>query len=397
VNGGGASWARAGGAPPGLRDAVVPPLHLWRGLLRAAGQELLPQRYRAFVLLARVRLWALLWAVGVPLWIPFDLLLIGGPLGRRLALGRLAVAALLAAGAWLCRCAPRVHAVRKALAVLFGAPLLYFMVVVPAAVHASGLPAAGAALREGYRLMPLLIAASIGLLPVTLLEGLAVAGGCLLAAALGHYASGLPATGAEFGRLWVLLVAGLIGTLAGVSQTALLLQHFRDAATDPLTGLLNRRAGVNLLALQWEQAQRGRRALSVAMIDLDRFKRVNDTYGHEAGDRVLTAFAVRLRAALRAGDALLRWGGEEFVAILPGAGAEEAARRLEQVLREGAVTGPDGAALTFSAGVAERSREDAPGPEALVALADRRMYAAKAAGRAMVVGSDPGHPQAATR
>ncbi len=79
---------------------------------------------------------------------------------------------------------------------------------------------------------------------------------------------------------------------------------------------------------------------------------VHNTYGHEAGDRVLIGFAGRLREALRVGDALVRWGGEEFVAIMPGATTRSAVRRLEQVMRERTVSKPDGAPLTFSAGVA---------------------------------------------
>lgn len=407
------SWARGA---PGLREAVLPSLGLWRVLLRAATQDSLPRRYRAWVLLARVRLWALLWAVVVPLWIPLDLALVGGIAGRRLALGRVVVALGLAAAAAACRCKPSQRNVRWAYAILFGTPLLffvalapYFQAVAPLQAGAGGMTSAGEVYLSTYRLFPLLIAASIGLLPVTLLEGAGLMAACLLASVAGavlpvpFVPAGVaaPLRMAELGWLWILMVAGAVGTLAGMSQTALLLQHFRDAVTDPLTGLLNRRAGVNLLALQWEQARRDRRPLSVAMIDLDHFKRINDTHGHEAGDRALVDFAVRLQEALRAGDALIRWGGEEFLAVLPGAAAPEAARRLEQVLRENPSVRPDGAPpaagrapaaeqpLTFSAGVAERGRDASLTAEALVDLADRRMYRAKAAGRAAVCAEGP--------
>lgn len=376
-------WVR--GAPT-LREAVAPSLKMWRALLRAAGQEPLARRYRAWTLLARVRLWALFWAFVVPLWIPFDLMLIGGTSGRNLALGRVVVALFLAAAVWLFRCVPTQRNVRWAYALLFGMPLLFFVVLAPYFQTAVVKPSPDArTYLDIYHMLPLLISASIGLLPVTLFEAAALVGACLLASVAGLAASGLLWDPSELGRLWILLVASGIGTLAGMSQTALMLQNFRDAATDPLTGLLNRRAGVNLLALQWEQARRNRGPFSVAMIDLDGFKRVNDTHGHEAGDRVLVGFAVRLRETLRAGDSLLRWGGEEFLAVLPGAESRDAVRRLEKMLHECPVLEPDGVPLTFSAGVAERGNDASSTPEALVALADRRMYEAKAAGRAAVV------------
>lgn len=107
-----------------VHGVVTPPLGMWRSLLRATGQERLLRRYRAFVVLARVRMWALLWAVVVPLWIPLDLALVGGEKGWRLAIGRIVVALCLAAAALLCRCVPKQGNVRRAYALLFGSPLL---------------------------------------------------------------------------------------------------------------------------------------------------------------------------------------------------------------------------------------------------------------------------------
>lgn len=222
---------------------------------------------------------------------------------------------------------------------------------------------------------------------MTLYEAIVLVGTCLVASLMG---AGLATPRlimqpAEIGWLWILLVAGGVGSLAGLSQTALLMQNFRDAVTDPLTGQLNRRAGVNLLAMQWEQARRSRTPLAVAMIDLDHFKLINDTYGHDTGDQVLVAFSTCLHEALRAGDALVRWGGEEFLAVMPGAGSGDALRRLEQILHAHPNLGPDGTPQTFSAGIAEQHEDATATPEALVMLADQRLYEAKTSGRATVV------------
>lgn len=161
----------------------------------------------------------------------------------------------------------------------------------------------------------------------------------------------------------------------------------RVAVSDPLTGLGNRRE----LARRAETLLRDRDArLAVVAIDADHFKRINDTHGHEAGDRVLVALAGRLRSAARDADVVGRLGGEEFVMLLPGLDADAARQRAEAV-RAAIAAHPvevDGVivAVTVSIGVALRSDERTL-PE-LLRRADRAMYAAKAAGRNRVAMAD---------
>ena len=166
-----------------------------------------------------------------------------------------------------------------------------------------------------------------------------------------------------------------------------------QAMHDALTGLLNRRA----LQEQHSQEQLARRSsdaaatppLALVLMDLDHFKRINDTHGHAAGDAVLRDFAVALRSGLRSGDTLARIGGEEFALLMPGATADQATRRV-QGLRDIVARwdlGSLGEAVTFSAGVAVA----APGRESLEALldaADRALYQAKRAGRDRTVVAD---------
>ena len=99
----------------------------------------------------------------------------------------------------------------------------------------------------------------------------------------------------------------------------------REAATDGLTGLLNHRGAQERLRREIETAAATGAPLSVAVVDLDHFKRINDSHGHAEGDRALAAAAAKLRAVVRAGDAVGRLGGEEFVLVLPGVGGEAAA------------------------------------------------------------------------
>ncbi|MGN6105903.1 MAG: diguanylate cyclase [Kofleriaceae bacterium] len=157
---------------------------------------------------------------------------------------------------------------------------------------------------------------------------------------------------------------------------------------DALTGLMNRAAIEPRFTRERLLAERGRRALSVAIIDLDRFKSINDTHGHAAGDRVLRETARAIASTLRRTDIVARWGGEELVIALPDTDARRAGRAIEKALdavRALAFEGADGQpfSVTFSAGVvAARTGE---GLETAVARADGLLYAAKAGGRDRVL------------
>lgn len=160
----------------------------------------------------------------------------------------------------------------------------------------------------------------------------------------------------------------------------------RMASTDALTGLANRRAFEARLAGEVGRAAAAGHPLSLVMVDMDHFKRVNDEYGHEAGDATLRELAARLRGGLRDGDMVARVGGEEFVCILPGAGLDAALRRAELLrARVSATPFPGVGPQTLSAGVAELLPGESG--EALLRAADARLYAAKEAGRDRVMGT----------
>ena len=158
----------------------------------------------------------------------------------------------------------------------------------------------------------------------------------------------------------------------------------RLASADPLTGLANRRGGGEDIAAEISRARRQNTALSCVLLDLDHFKDVNDTFGHQAGDHVLREISSLLRRTVRAYDILIRWGGEEFLVILPGVELEQA-RKLAERIRN-AVEGLPLAGIggvTVSAGVAALGTDYSF--EAMFEAADRRLYSAKAAGRNTVV------------
>jgi len=155
-----------------------------------------------------------------------------------------------------------------------------------------------------------------------------------------------------------------------------------QALTDDLTGLANRRGGAQELERTVALATRHGHVLALARVDIDRFKDINDTLGHQAGDRVLAEVARRLTGAVRGGDKLARWGGDEFVAILPDtdrAGALRAAERLRAAVAATPVSVEGGEAeVTISVGWAHWSGDT---PDDLLARADRSLYQAKDTGR----------------
>jgi len=161
---------------------------------------------------------------------------------------------------------------------------------------------------------------------------------------------------------------------------------FREQSNrDALTGLLTRRAFTESVSARLAEAQRSRRHLSLCLMDLDRFKSINDTYGHGVGDKVLSAFGALLGTRFRLQDLRGRWGGEEFLIAFFGEWAESAREILLRVTAEFAKISFDGGQgrsfnVTVSGGIATYPI-DGKGLDELVATADQRLYAAKLAGR----------------
>ncbi len=164
---------------------------------------------------------------------------------------------------------------------------------------------------------------------------------------------------------------------------ASLIQIRQLATQDELTGLVNRRHMGELLAAEQTRQLRSGQQLSLVLLDLDHFKRINDSYGHQAGDAALRIFAASMLPSLRGSDVLARWGGEEFLLLLPATGPAEALHCVER-MREGLARvslvdiAPD-LTLTFSAGLA--ACEAGQPIDAVIERADQALYRAKQAGR----------------
>lgn len=164
------------------------------------------------------------------------------------------------------------------------------------------------------------------------------------------------------------------------------------ASTDPLTGVSNRRSFMEQAEREAAVARRHGTPLCLAVVDVDHFKTVNDTYGHQTGDEVLKMLAECCLGVMRSGDLVGRIGGEEFALLLPRTGAVEAREAVERLLdmvRHQSVSAPDGTPvrITFSAGIAQGDRHASV--ESILREADQILYRAKQAGRNRVLVSVP--------
>jgi diguanylate cyclase (GGDEF)-like protein len=367
-----------------LRSALhaqMPNVADLRALAWADLHPLSAQRERTALIVDRVRLIAGAFAFLTLAWIPVDALGIAWPVWGELALYRV-VASLAFAGLAIHSfdsASPK--AAYLALAGLLAVPLVFYLPALGLLDRADA-DSDSLAVVTAYYYLPIIVAAGLGFFPLTALE--AVAFGVPILAAMVTVTviyPDLAGLQSALATIWRLLLITGISALAGISQLRLLLMLTEQATRDGLTGLLTRRVGEEVLEQQFSFAARNDMPLAVLFVDLDRFKQINDRFGHEAGDEVLRVAAAGLRRTLRHQDIVVRWGGEEFLVVLPGADTASVEATVRRIASAGIGRRPDGEPLTASIGIAERRSDAQDQSQAVVALADKRMYAAKSAGR----------------
>lgn len=343
-------------------------------------------RRRASTIIARVRMVAGLFTVLTPLWIVVDLLVFSWPVTGLLVAGRVVATAGFGILAVSCRNSSRMPDAYRALAFMFSIPTLFFIYSHPMLSHFN-MNGPAAAIAAGYAFLPFVMVAGLSVFPLTALEGALFAAPVLAAEALVALLQlDMLNWSSHLGAFWLLFLIATVAALAGMSQLSYMMSLVGQASHDSLTGCFSRASGEELLDIQFHIAARSGAPLSVAFIDLDNFKEINDRFGHDAGDRALAGAAAQLRANLRSGDILVRWGGEEFALILPDASGQTATTAMARLHEIGLGVRPDGERLTASVGIAERCVDRAADWRTLIELADRRMYEAKQAGRNCCIG-----------
>lgn len=352
---------------------------LWL-LLPGKHMTLLSTR-RAAMIISRVHLISLLFAVLTLLFIIPDLLILPWPVSGYLALGRIASSLAFVGLMFAFSNSQRMRDAYLALAFMFAIPTLFFLFSY-SLLDGAHLNGHAATITAIYAFLPLIMVAGLSMFPLTALEGAIFAGPVLIAEVVSSFMrmdtfnlSPLISTS------WLVIVIAIVATLSGMSQLGFMIKLVHAALRDALTGCFSRLSGMELLEIQFIISSRSGAPLALAFIDLDNFKSVNDAYGHEAGDKVLVSATERVRASLRTGDMLVRWGGEEFILIMPNTYCKEAIAAIDRLHADGFGTRPDGSRITASIGIAERGEDQAADWKTLVEMADQRMYAAKQSGK----------------
>lgn len=331
---------------------------------------------RAEYINTRIRLLALLFSILTPLWIPVDYMILPEDAFIPIMLARILFSVSLLA-LWVR--ASYVHSLARA------RKRLVVLMVIPAFFHLATQFVLGEHLQNeylaSYTFLPFLIIAIHCVFPLTLKEGSLLAFFTIFTLSLDELIRGHFLTLTSLNTLWLLGVIMGIAIWAQLSQLHMQLKLFEQATTDSLTHLLNRRSFMHQAETELNRSERYGRPLSIALLDLDYFKKINDTYGHQAGDKVLVHFADLLRHELRSTDLIGRFGGEEFIVVLPETSVKEAEkviRRIlhncchQEVLCEGSVMN-----YSASAGLGELLVD----VQSSISLVDKALYQAKANGR----------------
>ncbi len=188
-----------------------------------------------------------------------------------------------------------------------------------------------------------------------------------------------------FSQIWILCLLLGVSTLSGLIQSYYLDSLLKRSDNDPLTGAVTRRSGTEMMEFMFDASEAKDFPFALAFIDLDHFKSLNDTYGHDAGDNALRQAVDILQSKVRGEDIVVRWGGEEFILVLPETDCDKSKIIIERITSEWLGSRPDGTPLTASIGVAERKSDKVDSWENILKIADSRMYEAKQAGRARCV------------
>lgn len=340
--------------------------------------------HRASIINTRVRIFSWAFAVLVLLWIPIDLLMLPGDVAMPIAGWRLAVAASLLLLGWSVNNRQRSGGALLRFSTLLLVTSLFYLAVqwLSREVLVDEL---GRVLLGIYFMIPLLIVAGLPVFPLTVLEGVLFGGVAMLILVIGTWLSPLFNLWDLLPLAWILLLVLSVSVAAAAAQLHYMGSSVRSISTDQLTGAFSRASGAEMADLYFRLSVEQGHPFTIGFVDLDHFKRINDDYGHQAGDATLRSAADWLKGYLRRDDLVVRWGGEEFLLLLAGTDIAHLDKPLARITGEWLGVRPDGEPLTASIGLAERIADGAEEWSALVELADRRMYLAKQAGRARVV------------
>mgnify|MGYP001150390912 CR=1 FL=1 len=352
-------------------------------ILRARSHSKHFKNTRASYISNRVRSLAFILAVLIPAWIAVDTLYLPDNKLYVIAVLRILTGASCLGLALWSRNSHDLKTSRMKLALLILLPLLFHTgsQVYLLSNNQEALPA-------GYHFFPFLVISMGSIFPLTIFEG-----GFIASFVMGLYTTTKLAmadlfTLSSLNDLWLLGLLAIIAGWASLTQLTMMMRLYRQAHRDPLTGLANRRSIMDFLKREVKYSRAIDAPLSVILLDLDKFKRINDEHGHAVGDQVLRGFAELLIAQSRSEDLVGRYGGEEFLIILsatPVEVAQQIAERLRLSCHQQPITLTEQQNLSYttSAGVTALLSHETI--DEMMKRVDDALYNAKGHGRDRVV------------
>ncbi|MCW9034004.1 MAG: GGDEF domain-containing protein [Rhodospirillales bacterium] len=343
------------------------------------------RRHRSRQIYSRVQLMAAIFAVLTPLWAIIDYFLFDYPVWLYLSIIRMASAMvfLLLALPW--KTEKTSMEAYGFLVILTSTPAVFYLFALDMFGDWESFSEASKIAANLYSLLPFIILAGLSIFPLTLLEVLLLGIPSIAFLAYGELSTTDYNLWSYVGTIWLAFLILGASTLASINQLRYMMTLVSRASMDPLTGVFTRRSGTEIIDVQFRVAARQGSHFTVGFIDLDNFKSINDTYGHDVGDKTLIMLVENLQRHLRRADNIVRWGGEEFIFVLPNTDTEGARIVIQRFIDEWFGERPDGKPLTASIGLAERISDKMDDWPHLVELADARMYKAKEGGRARAV------------
>jgi diguanylate cyclase (GGDEF)-like protein len=333
---------------------------------------------------SRIRSLAWILTFSIPLWSLLDKIAFPPPLWAvifpaRLLAGAAFASFLLLGSSFFKKGTREIGLVYLELAIFFIITTLFYVFCRRLPEPDAQTNALAAAIVKSYYLLPFIVMACVGLFPLTLLES--------MANYMTNDVPGMSFWSSDLGLTWIMALLASISVVVSFSQFRMLTELVHYSSNDALTHCLTRGSGEEVFNALWHYTTRKKTNFSVAFIDLDNFKAVNDTFGHSAGDAVLADAASTIRKSIRKSDFVVRWGGEEFLVIMPDVTIYTASQILMRMSENGFGALPNGSLQTASIGLAERQHDNSFNEKALIQIADKRLYQAKMLGRRRIVGA----------
>lgn len=336
---------------------------------------------RRRLLQSRVNLISIMFAMLTLLWVPLDVNAFEPDIWYKLFFARVLAALAFVSLAHVTRARAKGHTGYLKLLIMFLTPIVFYG-------YCQGVLSAGGEYSGWaemffvtYTLIPFVVFSGFALLPLTAVEVISLAIPTMAAL-----------TGAEvllqhdfdlyrhLAEMWLMFLILGACSLSGILQLQLLISLVGRNASDALTSAYTRRDGEKVMKILFEKAVSNDQTFGVAFIDLDNLKTINNVYGYEAGDQALKTASNIIIERMRDSDILIRWGGEEFIIVAPGATPNAMQNLIHRVVEGSLGNRPDGLPVTASSGLCERLEDQCKTYEDLIRLADQRMCKAQQAG-----------------